>query len=245
MGIFGNLFGGKKKPPAPEPRVQAHLPYEVLEVSGDQAVDICLRLRKEEANKFTPVILGNPADLSILLEGCTENKVPAPELIRISERISIESFLSKRTAEDREYFSRAEVGEWPSDVSPSQNLTGHTDVLKRRPLKVVGICKVPTPNSWEVPAFLKFGDWNECPAPEEHVAVLRHWNRRFGADIITITNDILECTVPNPPKTREEAMQLAREQFVYCPDIVLQGTQTLSGLAATLLDGRTWYFWWD
>ena len=40
-------------------------------------------------------------------------------------------------------------------------------------------------------------------------------------------------------------MALAREQFVYCPDIVYQGTGTLAGLAAALLEGTTWYFWWD
>jgi hypothetical protein len=31
----------------------------------------------------------------------------------------------------------------------------------------------------------------------------------------------------------------------YCEDVVLQGTLTLERLAATLLHGRVWFFWWD
>ena len=40
-------------------------------------------------------------------------------------------------------------------------------------------------------------------------------------------------------------MELAEEQFAYCPDIVHQGVGTISALASMLLDGTAWYFWWD
>jgi Domain of unknown function (DUF4253) len=56
---------------------------------------------------------------------------------------------------------------------------------------------------------------------------------------------VMECTVARPPKTREEAMALAREQFFYCTDIVYQGTESLSLLGATVLNAKAWYFWWD
>jgi hypothetical protein len=96
-----------------------------------------------------------------------------------------------------------------------------------------------------VPALLGFGGWNSSPAPEEHVALLKYWNEKYGADIITVTNDTIECTVSRPPATREQALELAREQFIYCSDIVYQGTETLSALAASLQRGKTWFFWWD
>ncbi len=48
-----------------------------------------------------------------------------------------------------------------------------------------------------------------------------------------------------PPTAPGQALDLAYEQMGYCADIVLQGTLTLERLAATLLDGRVWFFWWD
>jgi len=38
---------------------------------------------------------------------------------------------------------------------------------------------------------------------------------------------------------------LAREQYAYCNDLVDQGTESVAALAAGLLDGTVWYFWWD
>ena len=49
----------------------------------------------------------------------------------------------------------------------------------------------------------------------------------------------------HPPTTRSAAYQLAWEQYIYCSDIVIQGTQTLSNLAASLLNAPIWFFWWD
>ncbi|WP_414650247.1 DUF4253 domain-containing protein, partial [Duganella sp.] len=34
-------------------------------------------------------------------------------------------------------------------------------------------------------------------------------------------------------------------QYLYCADIVDQGTESIEALAATLLNARVWYFWWD
>jgi len=44
-------------------------------------------------------------------------------------------------------------------------------------------------------------------------------------------------------KAAEEA--LAKEQFLYCSDIVEQGAGSIRNLASILLNGRAWYFWWD
>jgi Domain of unknown function (DUF4253) len=47
------------------------------------------------------------------------------------------------------------------------------------------------------------------------------------------------------PKTREEALALARDQYVYCADNIDQGVRTYSALAAALMESDWWYFWWD
>jgi hypothetical protein len=73
----------------------------------------------------------------------------------------------------------------------------------------------------------------------------RRWHQEYGADIACLSSDVIECTVKSPPSSRQSALALAQEQFVYCPDIVHQGVESLEALAAILLDGKTWYFWWD
>jgi len=35
------------------------------------------------------------------------------------------------------------------------------------------------------------------------------------------------------------------EMYSYCPDIIDQGVGTLEALAADLMAGHWWYFWWD
>jgi hypothetical protein len=249
MGIWRKLLGRKSDMPLDIVRELASpsvkFPYETIIVAGQEAVSTCVLLRTMGSGHFTPVILGSPSELAMLIEGFELSDATPEKMISLAAGISMDSFSKKRMEQEEEYYGNVDVGSWPVDPHPSQKLTGHTDILTRKPLKDVVLCKIPTPRSWEVPAYLQFGAWNDCPAPEEHVAVLRCWNEKYGADLITLTHDIIECTVSRPPTTEEGAMELAREQFIYCSDIVYQGTESLSALAATLLNGKTWYFWWD
>jgi hypothetical protein len=157
----------------------------------------------------------------------------------------VRAFFEKRKAENDEYFQNMELGEWPDNPSPSNELTGHMAIGGKRPLKVVAICKIPTSRSWEVPAYLCLGGWNECPAPEVNVALFQYWHEQYGGDIATVMGDVIECTVTRPPMDKESALALARKQFAYCTDIVVQGTETLSALAACLQSAKIWFFWWD
>jgi hypothetical protein len=40
-------------------------------------------------------------------------------------------------------------------------------------------------------------------------------------------------------------MTVAKEQYIYCADIVDQGVGDISTLAATLIGQNWWSFWWD
>jgi uncharacterized protein DUF4253 len=60
-----------------------------------------------------------------------------------------------------------------------------------------------------------------------------------------MSGDIVECAVTRPPTDRNAATILAWEQYWYCVDIVEQGCESVSNLAATLLNSPYWYFWWD
>jgi hypothetical protein len=60
-----------------------------------------------------------------------------------------------------------------------------------------------------------------------------------------MSGDVVECVVTKPPTDRNAATNLAWEQYWYCVDIVEQGCESVSNLAATLLNSPYWYFWWD
>ena len=255
MGLFDRLFGRKASAPAkpempgpagpnPEGEQQPLFPFPLVSVRGQEAVEAWERLKAKGAGTFWPVTLGDQERVSLLSEEIEEPASPQ-DVVAAADSLTLGQILADRTAQDKEYFNSVGVGDWPSeDVAPGL-LVGHTDILSSKPLKQVFICEVPTPNSWETPAYLQFGGWNECPVSEEQVALFRDWHGRYGADIVTIRGDILEARVDRRPTDREEALALAREQFIYCPDIVYQGTGDLSHLAATLMVSDYWYFWWD
>ena len=41
------------------------------------------------------------------------------------------------------------------------------------------------------------------------------------------------------------ALALARDYYLYAPDIVDQGVGDVETLAAAVRGGNAWYFWWD
>jgi hypothetical protein len=138
-------------------------------------------------------------------------------------------------------------GDWPEDAFPNSPFAAGRRVthgFDDRSRSVV-LALVPTPRSWEVPAYLEFGGWNANPPPVEHVAVHRNWHEQYGAQLVAMQFDVLEMMVARPPKTRQAALRLARDQYHYCEDIVEQGTRTLEQLASGLLRGESWFFWWD
>lgn len=113
-------------------------------------------------------------------------------------------------------------------------------------IKETMLLKVPTTKPWEVVAYVPFGGWNECPAPEEMMAICKYWYEKYGAVPVTISHDIMEMHVP-APIGGEEALQVAKEHFAFCSDRVFQGTETgtLTELAACIAASEIWFFWWD
>jgi hypothetical protein len=62
---------------------------------------------------------------------------------------------------------------------------------------------------------------------------------------VGLSHDVVNIRVRRKPATRAEALDLAREQYAYCSDIIEQGVGTVSALAAALMENDWWYFWWD
>jgi hypothetical protein len=137
------------------------------------------------------------------------------------------------------------IGEWPDTPDTLGGLSVANDIRTGRPLQKVLIGLAPTDDWTTIPAILRWGGWNGCPAAEYHVAAMRNWRDRYGAELIGMNFDTINLRVAVRPKTREEALALARDQYVYCADIIDQGVGTYSALAAALMASDWWYFWWD
>ncbi len=138
-----------------------------------------------------------------------------------------------------------DVGEWPADADVFKVRLTVAEDGEGKPLDRVHILILPTKEAAAAPAYLRWGDWNACPAPEYHVAALRDWHKRYGAVPVGMSGDVINVRVTRRPASRDEAMSLAREHFLYCEDIVLQGTDTFAPLAAGLMHSDWWFFWWD
>ncbi len=108
------------------------------------------------------------------------------------------------------------------------------------------LAKIPVKHPWEVFAYLPFGGWNECPNTPELMAVAKYWFVQYGALPAAMTHDVLEFDLPAAiPK--ERAMEVAAEQYAFCPDVVDQGPKDakVGSLADVLWQSSIWYFWWD
>ena len=155
--------------------------------------------------------------------------------------------VAERRAEVEEYgYSPYEdLGEWPGEIQDKGSFILHKNAVTGNflPEVFIGLAQVET--SWQLPAVLKFGGWNDCPDAEVQCAFHRKWQAEFGAEICSVGGGVIECTVNQPPQDQQSAMQLAWEQYWYCADIVDQGCETISNLGATLLKSPYWFFWWD
>ncbi|WP_407917141.1 DUF4253 domain-containing protein [Kitasatospora sp. NE20-6] len=76
-------------------------------------------------------------------------------------------------------------------------------------------------------------------------AVLRSWEQRFGTRVVKVGFDTLHLSVAAPPTDLDEALLVAAEHVALCPDIVFQGTESLTDYAQELIDEDCWSFWWD
>jgi hypothetical protein len=217
--------------------------FELITVPGDKALTELNRLRTNfPSSGQYPIILGNSEEMDRVLEFAEEGDDPS-EILKFSQTIDAEEWLQKRKELDPDMYSFDE-GDWPRQGEKISIIT-HLDILTQKPLNKVSIALLKISASWEAFANLNWGAWNDCPEPAVHCAIHKQWASQYGSEVVSITGDVVQCVVARPPTSRAASMKLAYEQFYYCSDIVAQGTQTITALAAGLMDGQYWYFWWD
>ncbi len=108
----------------------------------------------------------------------------------------------------------------------------------------VTIGLVPAAEGWEVPALLAWAGAERLDiVGGEHLSVLYFWNDAYGAELVSLGLESLECLVENPPVDARGAFELAVQQYSYCPALMDNLVPAIGGLAATLF-GRHWIFDW-
>lgn len=43
-------------------------------------------------------------------------------------------------------------------------------------------------------------------------AMYQYWQKEFGAEIVGVSGDVIECIVKNPPRDKDTAIKLAWQQ---------------------------------
>lgn len=207
---------------------------------------------KREQGGYTPLIIGiDRTLLEVIGDYCTtpeELKANRDKLLS-SAKIDVQTWLSERLAEHKDGMGEENWAETVGEVicksgDVSATFSGFVDYETPRKSIECVLALIPTKEPWEVFAWLPFGGWNECPAPEEILWLAKYWYERYNAIPAVMTRDTLEFSAP-PIKDKDAALKLAKEQFAACSDIVYQGVDTIGRLAGGLMQSSVWYFWWD
>jgi hypothetical protein len=219
--------------------------FTTLQTPGKKAIAQLEQLRDQfQQTGEYPFLVGDSDEVEQLQEQGEDRELAVEEILKQSESITIRKWIAQRKKEYEFDLDELE-GEWPDEEYPPGEISLHRDVLSRKvkPEVFLGLAKIAEP--WHLPAVLNLGGWNECPDAIVQCAFFRQWQENYGAEIASVSGDIVECIVKNPPKTQEAALELAWEQYWFCADIIEQGCESVSVLAATLINSPYWYFWWD
>lgn len=228
-------------------------------VPGERAIEAWMRLRSAtELLGRWPLLLGSRNSVELRAARLRGRRQTPAEVIAAAADVDARPrvWFQKVVDAERQWhvdngysaddaLKPPEEGPWPTDPDEDSSFSIPLDTATSQPHAEVVIALLPTEIPWTIPAWLDLGGWNDCPASDKHCAVWKVRGETYGAEPVGASEDVVEFLVHRPPETREAAMELAWEQHGYCQDIVTQGTETISRLAGTLLEGRTWFFWWD
>lgn len=242
--------GGKK-------RSDSDGSFYMVEVSKEIAMDVWRAVRNETDNTgYWPIFTEDHYDLFEFMEW-DEGEDPAL-ILKEAGSIQAPGWFQAHLEEDPSRYSEASeaertdskgkgIDEYWKPNSKQSNIDGADGfyVIENIGDGTSTMILVPTKTPWHAAAVLNWGNSNDGISPAEHTAMHKYWFTKYGAEPVSVTNAIWEFRVVKPPEDRAEAIALAREQFIYCPDIVHQGCSTLTGLASELIYSPRWYFWWD
>ena len=136
--------------------------------------------------------------------------------------------------------------EEPEDDAPTLSALLCYELLDEEEKGEMLLLQIPTDDPADIPAYLPFGGWNDCPNAETQLAFTHYWREKYGAIPAALDNaDCLEFLVERPVTDPLEAKKVAVEQFAFCSDLPFQVFEDFEQLTEFIHQSRQWYFWWD
>ena len=136
--------------------------------------------------------------------------------------------------------------EEPEDDAPTLSALLCYELLDEEEKGEMLLLQIPTDNPADIPAYLPFGGWNDCPDAETQLAFTHYWREKYGAIPAALDNaDCLEFLVEHPVADPLEAKKLAVEQFAFCSDLPFQVFEDFEQLTEFIHQSHQWYFRWD
>lgn len=185
-----------------------------------------------------PVLLAAP--LEQVREDFEADPRPLSELLQAADRVGPDPrqwlLATGADAEDIEADLADLHGDWPQNAEPATELELDVETT-------AVIALIPSARGCEAPAHLRFGGWEPCWPPENHLALLRAWETAYGAELVAIGGGELILRVTKPPQGKEAALALAETQALYAGAPC--GYDTVEELAAHRMVDEVWSFLWE
>jgi Domain of unknown function (DUF4253) len=207
-------------------------PFQTFEVKGDAAM-AAFEAAKSDGKGLPVIIGGDESMVQGLADMMSYRKPTADDYIRKAEA-NPTPYPAKSAPKMPNVWPR--VGPFDKDRNP---FSIHLYPEGFKP--VVTLAYIPAQSTADIPAFLKLGGWNAVPEAEVFVALLRKWQREYGAELVALSMDTIDIRIARRPATQQEALGLAREHAKFCPSTEV----TLAERAAELMQLDWWHFWWD
>ncbi|MBS2003569.1 MAG: DUF4253 domain-containing protein [Candidatus Obscuribacterales bacterium] len=217
--------------------------FYMIDVRADRSFEAWKIARSlVEKTGYYPVITEEYDQLFEYME--FEDEYDSAATIKAALSADVAKFFKERADEFADNMNEDRIGTW--ELAQEETASEDFYLASRSGAdSILQLVFCPTKISWQVCAVLCWGNSNDGIAPANHSAVHKYWGTEYDAELVCITIDLMEFLVKKPPTTKEAAMKLAHEQFVYCPDIVDQGVQTVANLGKSLINSKKWFFWWD
>ncbi len=220
------------------------LPYKLVpdKVPPDALMRFFRRTRKEARGQFTPILVPVEEALDRILDG--RAALPAPEEARAEDGKAILDrrwrglFASEAEAED----PPAELlGEMAGNQEQIHFLSCQKDGA---PLETL-MLRLPVTEGWQAPAYIPVGGEYGMPDTGDLLAVCKYWYEKYRAVPAAIGHNSMEFVLPKVID-REQAMDVAKEHYAFCPDRVRRDTKTgtIVEVAGSLWQSTVWNFNW-